>query len=162
MTNGVCEGEAKQLIEPFLRSVEHDSYLTLKWAQSADGKVAGPGGKRTQISGPESSRLVHQLRARSDAIVIGIGTALIDDPMLTPRDVPLRRKPLRIVLDPQLRLPLTSKLVSTAKDWPTAVIHDECRTNSRHAEELRERGVAVHCSEHFGSAANSKPSRHCN
>ena len=150
VTTGVCEGEAKQLIEPFLRSVDHNSYLTLKWAQSADGKVAGPGGKRTRISGPESSRLVHQLRARAEAIVIGIGTAMIDDPMLTPRDVPLRRKLLRIVLDPRLRLPLTSKLVTTAGEWPTAVIYDERHPNRRRVEELRAKGVAVHGYEGFG------------
>ena len=119
----VAEAECRGLIEPFAgRVVGLGPYVTLKWAESADGKVAGPGGVRTQISGPQSSRLVHQLRANSDAVVVGVGTVLRDDPLLTPRGVPLRRKPLRIVLDRGLRTPAGSQLVRTARDWPTVVV----------------------------------------
>ena len=127
----VAEGECRQLVEPFARFVTGTHpYVTLKWAETADGKVAGPGGVRTQISGPAASMLVHQLRARSDAIVVGIGTVLRDDPLLTPRDVPLRRKPLRVVLDRALRLPVQSQLVTTAREWPTAVLFDSSRAGT--------------------------------
>lgn len=141
----VAEGECQQLIEPFSNYVARlHPYITLKWAESADGKVAGPGGVRTQISGPAASKRVHQLRANSDAIVVGIGTVLGDDPMLTPRDVPLRRKPLRIVLDRRLRLPLHSRLVQTAREWPTAVFFNEFHADHRAQSPLLQRGITLH------------------
>jgi diaminohydroxyphosphoribosylaminopyrimidine deaminase/5-amino-6-(5-phosphoribosylamino)uracil reductase len=97
-----------------------------------------------QISGPASSRLVHRLRANSDAIVVGVGTVLSDDPLLTPRDVPLRRKPLRIVLDRGLRIPPASQLVRTAGDWPTAVVFNYFRAAPHAARALADLGVRVH------------------
>jgi diaminohydroxyphosphoribosylaminopyrimidine deaminase/5-amino-6-(5-phosphoribosylamino)uracil reductase len=116
----VLEDEAKQLIAPFIgRTKFHRPYITLKWAQSADGKVTGPGGSRTQISNDASSRLVHLLRSRSDAIVVGVNTAIVDDPMLTARiEAGDPRQSIRIVLDSKLRLPIESKLVQSAKEVP--------------------------------------------
>src|SRR5438874_4671655 len=101
----VLEEPAKQLLAPFIARVVYDRpYVTLKWAETADGKVAGPGGKRAQISNPASTKLVHELRARSDAIMVGVNTVISDDPMLTPRhvDVPPTRRLLRVVLDSRL------------------------------------------------------------
>jgi diaminohydroxyphosphoribosylaminopyrimidine deaminase/5-amino-6-(5-phosphoribosylamino)uracil reductase len=118
----LLEAEAKQLIAPFLAGVDHNRpYVTLKWAETADGRISGPGGARLQISNAASSRLVHQLRSRCDAIMVGIGTVLADDPVLTVRDVPPLRRPMRVVLDRQLRLPLESRLVQS-KDTPTLVL----------------------------------------
>jgi diaminohydroxyphosphoribosylaminopyrimidine deaminase/5-amino-6-(5-phosphoribosylamino)uracil reductase len=116
----VLEDEAKQLIASFIgRTKFHRPYITLKWAQSADGKVTGPGGSRTQISNDASSRLVHLLRSRSDAIVVGVNTAIVDDPMLTARiEAGDPRQSIRIVLDSKLRLPIESKLVQSAKEVP--------------------------------------------
>jgi diaminohydroxyphosphoribosylaminopyrimidine deaminase/5-amino-6-(5-phosphoribosylamino)uracil reductase len=116
------EGEAKQLIAPFLKSLGSGRpYVTLKWAETADGKVAGPGGKRMQISNPLASRLVHQLRARSDGIAVGIGTVLNDDPLLTPRGVEPARPIRRYVLDTHLRIPPDCQLVRTARSVPLVV-----------------------------------------
>ena len=141
----VVEAECRNLIEVFSNRVAClNPYVTLKWAESADGKVAGPGGARLQISGPESSRLVHQLRANSDAIVVGIGTVLADDPLLTPRGVPVRHKPLRIVLDRQLRTPLHAKLVTTASDWPTAVFFNYFSAPPGAEKRLEAQGVKVY------------------
>jgi diaminohydroxyphosphoribosylaminopyrimidine deaminase/5-amino-6-(5-phosphoribosylamino)uracil reductase len=119
----VLEDEAKQLIAPFIgRTKFHRPYITLKWAQSADGEVTGPGGSRTQISNDASSRLVHLLRSRSDAIVVGVNTAIVDDPMLTARiEAGDPRQSIRIVLDSKLRLPIESKLVQSAKEVPLEV-----------------------------------------
>lgn len=150
----VADGECRQLIEPFARGVAGLSpYVTLKWAESADGKVAGPAGRRTQISGPAASMLVHRLRANSDAIVVGINTVLNDDPLLTPRGVVVRRKPLRIVLDRALRLPVDSQLVHTARDWPTAVIFNHLRTPAG-GDHLARHGVALYGHDVMGATAD--------
>jgi diaminohydroxyphosphoribosylaminopyrimidine deaminase/5-amino-6-(5-phosphoribosylamino)uracil reductase len=110
----ILEAECKQLIAPFLARINlQRPYVTLKWAVSADGKVAGANGARRQISGPEAARLVHQLRGRSDAVAVGIGTVLQDDPLLTVRGVKPDRIPDRLVFDSRLRIPETCKLVTT-------------------------------------------------
>lgn len=112
---GICSAEAQQLIAPFTAQWHHArSYVTLKWAQTADGKIAGPGGARLQITRGEANRLVHRMRANSDAIVVGVNTVLIDDPLLTARGVELHRPLRRIVLDSQLRTPLLCRLAQSA------------------------------------------------
>jgi diaminohydroxyphosphoribosylaminopyrimidine deaminase/5-amino-6-(5-phosphoribosylamino)uracil reductase len=120
---GLLEAECRQLNAPFFAQVRHHRpYITLKWAQSADGKVAGPAGQRRQISSSESMRLVHQLRGRCDAILVGIDTVLKDDPLLTAREVRSSRPLLRVVLDSHLRIPVDSQLVNTAKTSPVLVL----------------------------------------
>lgn len=119
---GLLEKQAQQLNAPFFARVRlARPYVTLKWAQTADGKVAGPGGQRLQISNPASMTLVHQLRARSDAILVGLGTVLKDNPLLTPRGVEQARPLLRCVLDSHLRIPLSTHLVQTARQSPLVV-----------------------------------------
>ena len=119
---GILDGECRQLNAAFFARVQQQRpYVTLKWAQSADGKVAGPKGQRTWISNAVSQRVIHGLRARSDAILVGINTALMDDPLLTARHVAAARPLLRIVLDRDLRLPLNSQLVQTAGQSPVLV-----------------------------------------
>jgi diaminohydroxyphosphoribosylaminopyrimidine deaminase/5-amino-6-(5-phosphoribosylamino)uracil reductase len=119
---GLCEADAKQLNAPFFaRMVRSRPYVTLKWAQTVDGKVAGPGGRRLQITGAAATALVLRLRARCDAILIGIGTALADDPLLTARGVENPRPLIRAVMDTHLRLPLSSQLVRTAREHPLVV-----------------------------------------
>jgi diaminohydroxyphosphoribosylaminopyrimidine deaminase/5-amino-6-(5-phosphoribosylamino)uracil reductase len=151
----VAEAECRSLIASFTRrAMGLNPYVTLKWAETADGKVAGPGGRRMQISGPGSSKLVHRLRANSDAIVVGIGTVLSDDPLLTPRDVPLRHKPLRIVLDRGLRIPPQSQLVRTARGWPTVVIFNYFGTLPREHRALAGLGVQMHGHDVMGTTAD--------
>jgi diaminohydroxyphosphoribosylaminopyrimidine deaminase / 5-amino-6-(5-phosphoribosylamino)uracil reductase len=116
------QAEAKQLIAPFIgRTVFHRPYVTLKWAQTADGTIAAAGGARLRISNPASTRAVHALRSRSDAILVGINTVLTDDPMLTARDVERSRLSVRIVLDSNLRIPADSSLARTARELPVDV-----------------------------------------
>ena len=110
---------SKQLIAPFIgRTVFNRPYITLKWAQTADGKIAGTGGARLQISNAASTRAIHALRSRCDAILVGINTVLSDDPLLTARDVERSRLAVRIVLDSNLRTPLDSQLARTAGELP--------------------------------------------
>jgi diaminohydroxyphosphoribosylaminopyrimidine deaminase/5-amino-6-(5-phosphoribosylamino)uracil reductase len=118
----LLESECRQLIAPFLALVNlHRPYVTLKWAQSADGKIAGAGGARRQISNALSTQVVHQLRGRCDAIAVGIGTVLSDDPELTARTINPQRIPERFIFDSHLRIPLQSKVLQTASEIPTTV-----------------------------------------
>jgi len=98
-------------------------HVTLKLAISADGKAAGAGRRRVAITGEAVRNRVHLLRAHSDAIMIGIGTALADDPTLTCRLPGMAgMSPVRVVLDTRLRLPVDSRLVQTARQTPLWII----------------------------------------
>ena len=118
-------------------------HVILKLAVSADGKAGAPGRKPLAITGEAARERVHLLRAQSDAIMVGIGTALADDPMLTCRLPGMEKySPVRVVLDSALRLPPGSRLARSARDVPVwAVTGGEA---SRAAEDalLRE-GVTV-------------------
>ena len=94
--------------------------MIAKWAMSLDGRIAASGGDSRWISGAASRGVVHALRGRMDAIMVGVGTALADDPLLTSRP-PGARIPLRIVVDSTARLPATSRLVQTAREIPVLV-----------------------------------------
>ncbi|WP_448951804.1 bifunctional diaminohydroxyphosphoribosylaminopyrimidine deaminase/5-amino-6-(5-phosphoribosylamino)uracil reductase RibD [Labrys neptuniae] len=97
--------------------------VTAKIAVSSDGKLAGPGGRPVRITGEEASAHVHLMRAQADAIAVGIGTVLADDPMLTVRLPGMAaQSPVRIVFDSRLRLPLASRLVQTAREVPVWVL----------------------------------------
>src|SRR6185312_1043919 len=96
--------------------------VLLKLAVSADGKAALAGRKPTAITGDEARTRVHLMRAETDAILVGIGTVLSDDPHLTCRLPGMReRSPVRVILDARLRIPLSTSLVGTAGDVPTWV-----------------------------------------
>jgi diaminohydroxyphosphoribosylaminopyrimidine deaminase/5-amino-6-(5-phosphoribosylamino)uracil reductase len=96
--------------------------VTLKSALSLDGRVATSAGTSKWISGEASRRLVHRWRAESDAVCVGIGTALADDPLLTARDLHDVRQPTRVVFDSEARLPPTSRLVTSIGVAPLVVI----------------------------------------
>ena len=98
--------------------------MLFKSAMTLDGKVATASGDSKWISGPSSRARSHQWRAESDAVVVGIGTALSDDPLLTARtDEPaLSRQPRRVVFDSLARLPLTGQLLAGARNVPVTVI----------------------------------------
>jgi len=120
---GLMEKEGRRALAGYLtRQTKGRPYVTLKLAVSADGKL-GRRGEELAITGPEVKAEVHRLRAESDAILVGIGTALSDDPELTVRIPGMQgRSPIRIVLDRGLQLPLDSKLVKTARDIPVIVV----------------------------------------
>ena len=123
----------------------HDGrpHVMLKLAISADGKVGAAGRKPIAITGEAVRERVHLMRAQSDAVMIGIGTALVDDPLLTCRLPGMaKNSPVRIVLDSALRLPLESRLASTARQVPVWVIAGMDAPDAE-AEALRARGVEV-------------------
>ena len=108
---GVCQDQAQQLNEPFAKRVTTGlPWVIAKWASTLDGKVATHTGHSKWISSPASRGLVHDIRARVDAVMVGVGTVLADDPQLTARDVEIKRPARRVVIDPELRMPQQSKL----------------------------------------------------
>jgi diaminohydroxyphosphoribosylaminopyrimidine deaminase/5-amino-6-(5-phosphoribosylamino)uracil reductase len=110
----------------FRRMREHRPHVVLKLAVSADEKIAAAGGKPIAITGEAARRRVHLLRAQSDAILVGIGTVLADDPLLTCRLPGMeKRSPVRVVLDNGLRIPGDSRLVHTARETPLWVMASE-------------------------------------
>lgn len=99
------------------------SRVTLKLASSLDGRIATATGESRWITGEAARREVHRLRAGHDAVIIGIETALADDPELTVRlDGSAGPQPARVVLDTRQRLPATSRLVRTAREIPTVLV----------------------------------------
>jgi diaminohydroxyphosphoribosylaminopyrimidine deaminase/5-amino-6-(5-phosphoribosylamino)uracil reductase len=123
VVTGVCAKEAAELNAGFFLNVrEGRPLVTLKIAQSLDGRTATATGESQWITGEAARAFGHLLRAKHDAILIGVGTALADDPLLTCRLPGLEdRSPLRVVLDTRLRLSEWSKLAQTARDIPTLV-----------------------------------------
>lgn len=144
----VADGDAASacadLISPFLvHAATGLPEVTLKLATSLDGKIATATGESRWITGPEARALVHRWRADADAVAVGVGTALADDPRLTARDVegPVRQ-PARIVFDSTATLPLHSALVHTARELPVIVVAAEDAPPTRVAA-LEALGVEV-------------------
>lgn len=139
---GLLESEATRLTAPFRTLVGRGRpWVIAKWAASLDGRLAAAPGADRWISSPESRALVHELRGRVDGVLIGIGTALADDPLLTARPEGPRRA-LRIVSDSGARLPLEGRLVRSARDWPLLVAVGPAAPPER-VEMLRAAGCEV-------------------
>jgi diaminohydroxyphosphoribosylaminopyrimidine deaminase / 5-amino-6-(5-phosphoribosylamino)uracil reductase len=108
---GILEAECQRLNEAFIKYVTRRLPLvTLKLAASLDGKIAAVSGDARWISSEDSRRVVHQLRNQMDAVVVGVGTVIADDPQLTCR-ISKGRNPWRVILDARLRIPLSAKLL---------------------------------------------------
>ena len=121
---GVCAKAAQGNNAGFFLRTEHQRpYVTLKLAGSFDGRIATGTGDSKWITGVSARRLVHAMRARHDAVMIGGGTARQDDPTLTARDLGDVLQPARVVVARQLDLPLTGNLAQTAKDVPVILCH---------------------------------------
>jgi diaminohydroxyphosphoribosylaminopyrimidine deaminase/5-amino-6-(5-phosphoribosylamino)uracil reductase len=124
VTEKVLEAEAcEQLAGYLIRSVKKRPEVILKLALSADGKIGRPGAGQVAITGEISRRMVHMMRAEADAILIGSGTAMEDNPALTVRLPGLEsRSPARIVLDSALRLPSDAKLLADVERVPLYLV----------------------------------------
>jgi diaminohydroxyphosphoribosylaminopyrimidine deaminase/5-amino-6-(5-phosphoribosylamino)uracil reductase len=155
---GSFEREARKLNENFAKYIRHGTPLvTLKSAMTLDGKIAASSSKKSSepewITGAAARSHVQQLRHQNDAILVGVGTVLADDPLLTDRSgEPRRRRLLRVVLDSRLRLPLDSRLVQTAED-DVMILCSQPNDNKK--KRLEERGVRVE--QILTSSANALP-----
>jgi diaminohydroxyphosphoribosylaminopyrimidine deaminase / 5-amino-6-(5-phosphoribosylamino)uracil reductase len=141
---GLCGEEAAEVNAGFLNRFRLGRPLvTLKLATSLDGRIATAGGESRWISGPEARERTHALRADHDAILVGIGTVLGDDPQLTCRLHGLdNRSPVRVVVDRHLRIPATSRLVVDAHRVPTWIVTLRS-ADPAHRDALLPRGVAL-------------------
>ena len=125
---------------PEFRKTKGRPFITVSYAQSLDGSIAAAGRQQMQLSGPESMQLTHQLRARNQSILVGIGTVLADNPSLTVRLVE-GKNPQPIILDTRLRTPLDAKLVqrSDLSTWIVNGNHDPiCRNDS-----FKQKGITL-------------------
>jgi diaminohydroxyphosphoribosylaminopyrimidine deaminase / 5-amino-6-(5-phosphoribosylamino)uracil reductase len=134
---------ARLLNQPFRKHARAGLPLvTLKLAMSLDGRTETPAGDSPWISGTQSQELVHRWRAESDAIAVGIGTVLADDPLLTTRTPEAFRQPVRVVFDRQARLPLDSQLLQTLDQTPVLVVVSQAADPDR-VTALRGAGAEV-------------------
>ena len=140
---GVCEPECREINQPFIKYVTTGlPYVTLKAAATLDGFIAASTGDSKWITGESARRFAHLVRSRVDAVVVGIGTVLADDPLLTARPPGRKeiRQPVRIVLDTDLRIPPGSQLVRTASNSPVWVV---CGPNAPGSREETLTGASV-------------------
>jgi diaminohydroxyphosphoribosylaminopyrimidine deaminase / 5-amino-6-(5-phosphoribosylamino)uracil reductase len=139
---GVLEKEARMLNERFVHNmVKRTPFVISKVAMTLDGKIAAYNGHSKWITGEESRHNVHLLRNEVDAILVGIGTVLADDPMLTTRLESGGKNPIRVVLDSDLKTPLEAKIIDTseAKTWIVA----KEGVNQEKAKVLEEKGIEI-------------------
>jgi len=146
---GLCRAQSRLLNAPFIKhATTGRCWTVLKWAQSIDGRVgwaeSEDGQDRRWISNELSRKDVHTLRRRVDAVLVGINTVLADDPLLTPR--PARgRKPLRVVMDNSLRIPLGCRLLRTLKSGPVLIYTSlaAIEEQAEKAERIRAKGAEL-------------------
>lgn len=146
---GRLQAEAERLNEAYSHRVRTGRpFVTLKAAMTLDGKIAAAGGESQWITGEASRQDAHRLRADSDAILVGIGTVLADDPRLTVRLIERRARserrpqPLRVVLDSRLRFPLGARMLKAPAGGPVVVVTTATASERRGAA-LEQKGVQV-------------------
>lgn len=138
---GVMGDEIERFYEAYTKFVTRKlPFVTLKAAVTLDGKIATSTGDSQWISSETSRRFTHRLRARSDAVLVGIGTVKKDDPLLTVRMV-RGRDPQRVVIDPDLEMPPTSRMFSQGKG--KVIIAAARDADPKRAERLRDRGAEI-------------------
>jgi len=119
---GILEEECRRLNEAYVKYITRRlPFVTLKLAVSLDGKIAAATGDSRWISSEDSRRMVHQLRNQIDAVMVGVGTVIADDPQLTCR-ISNGRNPWRVVLDSRLRTPLSAQLLRQADPEKTVIV----------------------------------------
>lgn len=139
--SGILKDECDELNEPFFHFITTGMpYVVMKYAMTADGKISTRTGASKWITGEEARNNVHRDRLRYSGIMVGIGTVLADDPLLTCRTEG-GRNPLRIICDSSLRTPITSNIVKTADEVPTVIA--TIREDEGDYKKYESRGVKI-------------------
>ncbi len=156
VVEGDLAARARLLNQPFRKHARTGRpWVLFKSAMTLDGKVATRAGDSKWISGDESRRLAHRWRAECDAVAVGIGTALADDPQLTARIEGVARQPRRVVFDSLGRLPVDSQLVAGADDVPLTVVV------SRAAPRTETKALETHGAEVIVATGEHEQARVC-
>ena len=123
VTTGVLEPEARGLNAPFFTVMQLGRpFVTMKIATSLDGRIAARRGERTALTGAAANRLIHRDRAEADAIAVGSGTVLSDDPVLTARGAYRARPLVRVIFDSRLRTPAAARIFGTLDAGPVIIM----------------------------------------
>ena len=142
---GISAAEAAEIYQGFFKWIEtRRPYVTAKWAMSLDGKIATKSGDSRHISGERSREAVHTMRKETDAILVGVGTALADDPLLTCRlpSVGAEFQPLRVVLDSSARISPSAPMLAASTPGKT-LIAVSGRAPADRVERLKQCGAEV-------------------
>jgi diaminohydroxyphosphoribosylaminopyrimidine deaminase/5-amino-6-(5-phosphoribosylamino)uracil reductase len=146
---GVLEDDCRAINRPFIKHITSGlPYVTYKCAMTLDGKIASATGESRWISGEESRKYVHRMRAHSDAVMVGVDTILADNPQLTVRHVK-GRNPLRIIVDSHLRTPTSVDILSGALAKKTIIACTENDANI-HQRYLQNGASVLVCNSHDG------------
>jgi diaminohydroxyphosphoribosylaminopyrimidine deaminase/5-amino-6-(5-phosphoribosylamino)uracil reductase len=144
---GVEQDEARRLNQPYLTAtLEGRPWVILKAAVSLDGRIAAGRGLRTQLTSEDARRHAQRVRAEVDALGVGSGTVLVDDPLLTARDVYRQRPLTRVIFDRRLRTPPGARVLATRAAGPVIILTtgDGVREGAARAAALEEAGAIVH------------------
>jgi diaminohydroxyphosphoribosylaminopyrimidine deaminase / 5-amino-6-(5-phosphoribosylamino)uracil reductase len=148
VVTGVLTREARQLNRPFFSVMcRRRPFVTLKFALSRDGRMAAAPGVRTRLTGAAANRVIHRERAEIDALAVGSGTILADDPLLTARGAYRHRPLTRLIFDSRLRTPPAAKVLSTLSAGPVIIISTPSAADSApdRVAALVETGADIHC-----------------
>ena len=130
---GLCADEIREMNKVFLKYITTKRpYVIMKTAMTLDGKITAFTGDSKWVTNEKSRKIVHQLRSEMASVIVGIGTVLADDPMLNVRLDGNPHQPIRIIVDSNLRIPIDSQLVKTAKEYRTIVAY--CHFDRSEAE----------------------------
>lgn len=142
VTTGILEDEGKELNKFYFKYInEKLPYVTVKVAQSSDGKISVSKNKQTWLTGKESIKYVHKLRSEYAAILVGAGTIKIDNPLLTVRETK-GRNPIRVIIDGKLSIPISSKVID-CDDPQNTFIFTSKSASERKADKLSKKGVRI-------------------
>jgi len=142
VTTGLMKSEGAELNKFYFKFAKKNiPYITIKIAQSSDGKFSESGNKQTWLTGIESIRYVHKLRSEYDAVLVGANTIKVDNPLLTVREVK-GRNPVRIILDGKLSIPLNSKILKTENPQKTWIFTSG-KVSKRKLIQLKNSGIEI-------------------
>jgi diaminohydroxyphosphoribosylaminopyrimidine deaminase/5-amino-6-(5-phosphoribosylamino)uracil reductase len=141
---GIGYDAAVRLNQPFLTTTRKGRpFVILKAATSLDGRIAAAPGERTQLTSARANTHAHYLRAQVDAIAIGSETALVDDPLLTAREVYRERPLVRVIFDRRLRVPARAQILSTLSAGPVIILTTAESAQTDRADALEKAGARV-------------------
>ena len=139
---GILEKEGSELNKFYFKyAQEKNPYISLKIAQSIDGKIAEAKNKQTWLTGKESIKYVHKLRSEYDAVLVGANTIKVDNPLLTVREVK-GRNPIRVIIDGKLSIPLYSKVLNINEPEKTWIFTSQ-KSNQKKLKQIKNKDVKV-------------------